>query len=152
MKLLLDFGADLYLVIHDAIRERDLASISMLLDHGCPLYPKSEYLDPSSYLSHKISMPLLYCANEFFGEGNFTDLILQHLIKRRQRLRSLVNSVLSREEQAHLGVNIEPLLDSAAVPVYEALLEKGIDVPASLRPYGPRTVYDHSLLRLGLAE
>jgi hypothetical protein len=39
LKILVEAGADPYLAIHDAIKQKDHIAVAILLDHDYPLFP-----------------------------------------------------------------------------------------------------------------
>ncbi|KAF4626512.1 hypothetical protein G7Y89_g11653 [Cudoniella acicularis] len=147
---------DPYITLQHAIQRGDHDGIIMLLDYSCPLFPSRDLPDrfpaPSCDLSIRPpALTSMYESKDMIASdivSKTIDLLGTH----RRRLRDLAREFLTSKEQLELGVNNEVVLDASAVPVYDILVQIGINVPPFLRPYGQKSIYHSESLTVEVAE
>jgi len=133
LEMLLKAGAEPFAAIEEAIRQEQLQSISLLLDHGCPMFgPDTDLVD---------------FAVDSLVSPNVILLLIERLAGRRQELLQLaldhLPEAVIETSWCNYHVQPRPLLDYNAVKIYDQLKTHCVEVSEALWP-GPYTTIYHS--------
>lgn len=115
---------------------------------------ESNYESARLLLEHNSPVGIIWHALDYWNVP-LMELLITHLVDRRQRLLYLALGALPVSELAWLDLKTDRVLDAQAAAVVSALLLQSIDIPPALVPSNSsaiRTVYHNPRLNIQVAE